>query len=549
MGRSLVSWTVPPETPSPVPEAKYGESGGDYIVSHPLRTMKDALLEAEVRRERLNLPIETAPLTRTAGVSDGESKSVKRASRPARQMSQEAAISDLRRELRGSLVDRPESLERYHGDASHLRVAPLASVLPRDVEDVQRVVRWARRHRIPIVARGAGTSLDGESVPVEGGIVLDLSEWNSAPNLDVEERTVTVGPGMVNRELQRWLLPHGLFFPPNPGSWNQSTLGGNVATNASGPRSFKYGPTRRWVQRLEAVLGTGDRIVAGNRARKRSTGPDLLQLLIGSEGTLAVLTELTLRVAPVPARRMGLIVSLGPEPTPGQIARRLADGSKSGISALEYLDLGSARQLAAEPGSRLEGDHALLLLEVESRDTIEEEHQLEHLSNDLRSLGISEDPHVYPDADQLWTLRGQSGVAFDKRWGPRIREDVAVPLGAIDTLLAGIDAIARRAGVPVFVYGHLGEGSLHPNYIVDPLTSKAEAIRAELLRLAHELGGTISGEHGIGSLKAAYLPLEVGASAMPILEGIKHVFDPDGILNPGKWLATRGAAEASDGSP
>jgi FAD/FMN-containing dehydrogenase len=463
-------------------------------------------------------------------------------------MDEKSALAELRREVHGSLLDQPESLERFRGDASHLRVTPLACVLPENAADVQRVVRWARRRRIPLVARGSGTSLEGESVPAPGGVVLDLSGWTTIKELTIEDRTVRVAPGVINRDLQRWLQPHGLFFPPNPGSWNQSTLGGNVATNASGPRSYKYGPTRRWVRTLEAVLGTGDQITVGTRAPKHSTGPDLLQLLIGSEGTLGIVTELTLAVAPLPARRMGLMVALKVGCSPGQIATRFALGRVPGISALEYLDAGSAHQLASEPGSRISGDQALLLLEVESPDEREEERQLEALARELRALGIADDPTVYPDADALWSLRGQSGVAFDRRWGSRIREDVAVPVGSVDALLHGIEAIAARSGVDVFVYGHLGEGSLHPNFIIDPTTSAADSIRSELLHLAHELGGTISGEHGIGLLKAPYLSLEVGPTGLSLLEGIKRVFDPDGILNPGKWLTVRPDMGASGAS-
>jgi D-lactate dehydrogenase (quinone) len=514
------------------------KQSGLYSFPHPLDT--ERCLSAGFRRARIGCP-GLLRIPRTIGCVDlrRATKSVSGGLLPLESMDEKSALTELRHELKGSLVDQPDAVSRYRGDASHLRATPLAAALPEDVGDVQRIVRWARRHRIPLVPRGAGTSLDGESVPVVGGVVVDLSGWNTIQQLKIEERTVRVAPGVINRELQRWLQPHGLFYPPNPGSWNESTLGGNVATNASGPRSFRYGPTRHWVRALAAVLGTGEQIAVGNRAAKRSTGPDLLHLLIGSEGTLAILTELTLEVAPLPARRMGLVVSLATQSSPGEIAGHLATGKIPGISALEYLDAGSARQLAAEPGSRLSSEHALLLLEIESPDEREEERQLELLAAELRALGIREDPDVYPDADELWTLRGQSGVALDRRWGSRIREDVAVPLGSVDALLQGIETIAARSGVAVFVYGHLGEGSLHPNFIVDPATTTAETIRSELLHLAHALEGTISGEHGIGSLKARYLPLEVGTAGVSVLEGIKRVFDPEGILNPGKGLTVR----------
>ena len=445
-----------------------------------------------------------------------------------------AAIRSLGKAVRGRLLSEAEDTAPYGHDASHLVGRPLAVVAPADVDDVVALVQWARRTRIPLVPRGGGTSLDGESVPRDASVVVDLSRWDQLLEVNREGLWARVGPGMVNRELTRALLPHGLFFPPNPGSWTASTIGGNVGTNASGMRSFRYGPTRAWVREVEAVLGTGARVHLGSRVAKRSVGPDLLQLFIGSEGTLGIATEVTVRLAPTPAVRNAVIVPL-PENTPlAPLAARLSHLPGSGISAIEYLDQPSAAVLVERRPGKLPSGSALLLLEVEAEDADDAARKLERLHDALGPAGGGAEATVLRDADALWTLRGESGDALLERFGYCVREDVAVPVGDVDRLVAELRGIARREEVPVFLYGHLGEGSLHPNYAVDPTTPKAERVRAAVLRAARALGGTISAEHGIGMLKRSFLTEELGPEAVALLGAVKRACDPDGILNPGK---------------
>lgn len=451
------------------------------------------------------------------------------------------AIEALARELPGRVTTDPGALAAVAHDASHLSATAAAVCRPADPEEVVRLVRWARREHIPLTARGAGTSLDGESVPVPGGVVVDLSGWSGVLEIDPVDRLVRVGPGVVNADLQAALRPHGLFFPPNPGSWTTSTLGGNVATNASGPRSFRYGPTRAWVRGAEVVLGTGERLTIGGRAAKRSTGPDLVSMFVGSEGTLGLFTELTLALAPLPARRAGLAVPL-PDGRPlAPVARALATAAGLGLSAVEYLDRGCAEALARVENARLPADRALLLLEVESADEAEETRHLEAIGATLIGLGIPEAPSVYPEADRLWTLRGQSGTALDRTLGPRVREDVCVPLSRLDPMLEAIAAAAREAGVPLYLYAHLGQGSLHPNFAIDPARPTAARLREAVLRAALRLGGTVSGEHGIGRVKAPFLPGEIGDGGVRLLRALKRACDPDGILNPGTLLSGEAA--------
>jgi FAD/FMN-containing dehydrogenase len=242
-------------------------------------------------------------------------------------------VPELPAAFRGGIILGSERLARYGRDESPEVGVPAAAVRPSDTQDVEVLIRWAREHRVPLVARGAGTSLDGESVPVLGGVVVDLSGWNWIGDVDPVERTVRVGPGVVNRDLHERLRPSGLFFPPNPGSWASSTIGGNVATNASGPRSLRYGATRRWVRRLDGVLGTGEPATFGGSVSKRSIGPDLLGLMVGSEGTLGIFSEVTLALAAAPARRTVLVLPLPPTPSVGTIAQSLVADPALGLSA------------------------------------------------------------------------------------------------------------------------------------------------------------------------------------------------------------------------
>ncbi|HUI38284.1 MAG TPA: FAD-binding oxidoreductase, partial [Thermoplasmata archaeon] len=349
-------------------------------------------------------------------------------------MARSRALDGFPEGFRGRIGETPEEIERFGRDASPDIGHPAAAVAPADAEDVAILVRWARAHRRPLVARGGGTSLEGSAVPPDGGVVVDFSGWTSIGPVDAMSRTVEVGPGVLNRDLHAHLQPDRLFFPPNPGSWTTSTIGGNVATNASGPRSLRYGATRRWVRELEVVLGTGERLRLGSPLAKRSVGPDLLGLLVGSEGTLGLVTSVRLDLAGSPARRAGLVVPIPPSAPLGRFARGLVGARDLGLSALEYLDGPSATELSREVGSRLPGGAPLLLAEIESADEESEGRALERFATTLRALGAPSDPLVYPDADELWTRRGRSGTVLDRRYGERVREDVGVPLDRLDEL-------------------------------------------------------------------------------------------------------------------
>jgi glycolate oxidase len=447
-----------------------------------------------------------------------------------------AALRSLLRAIEGTVALDPVSRAAAGRDGSHLIGDPLAVVRPKGPPDLVAAVRWARRHRIPLVPRGGGTSLDGESVPPHGAVVLDLSCWRRVREVRAEEGWARVDPGVVNLDLQRTLARRGQFFPPNPGSWAACTIGGNVGTNASGPRSYRYGPTRSWVRSVELVLGTGLRTRWGTLARKRSLGPDLVAAFVGSEGTLGIATEITVRTAPIPPVRRGVGVRLPAGARLGRIAGRLASTPGTGLSAVEYVDRASAEELATTDDLRWGRGSDLLLLEVEADGEREWEGRYRALERTLRAVAVPGRPVVFADADRLWSVRGRTSVGLDRRFAARIREDVAVPLGAVDRLRHDVARIASAERVPVYVFGHLGDGNLHPNFVVPPSSRAATRIRRALWESATRLGGTVSAEHGVGRLKVAAAAREIGPSGVAVLRALKRACDPDAILNPGKLL-------------
>ena len=458
-------------------------------------------------------------------------------------------VASLVRSVRGRVSVQPAELDAAGRDGSHITGRPLATVAPRDEADVVRVVEWARDHRVALVPRGAGTSLDGESVPLDGSVAVDFRRWNRVLEVDADGRWARVGPGLVNARLQSALRPHGLFFPPNPGSWLTSTIGGHVATNASGPRSFRYGSTRRWVRTIRAVLGTGETVELGSRSEKRSMGPDLLEAFIGSEGTLGIVTEVTVRLAPLPRVRWGVALPLPARPRLGPLAVALARLPGSGLSAVEYLDAYSARGLAVARGAPWSTDTGRLLLEVEADRPSEARRNLRRIDRLVRTFGLSTPGVRFAEADRLWDLRGEAGRVMDEVLGSRIREDVAVPPARVDELLAALSRIARREGVAVHTFAHLGEGNVHPNFVVDPDSPRAERIRRALYAAALRLGGTLSAEHGIGRVKRAYVARELDAASVRLLRALKAACDPAGILNPGKLYPPSPTARRSVRSP
>jgi glycolate oxidase subunit GlcD len=430
-----------------------------------------------------------------------------------------------------------------------------AVVVPRDADDVTAVVRWCYAHDVPIVARGGGTGLLGGAVPVRGGVVVSLERLRRVRELEPALWRIHPEAGVSTRDVQRLARENGLFFGPDPGASEQSQIGGNVATNAGGPHALKYGVTGAWVTGLEVVLAPGELVHVGGWARKDVAGYDLKNLLVGSEGTLGVITAVQLRLRPAPEARIALVVFL-PGGAGGSIgaARGDADAGMgagggclamldvmaAGIepAALEFIDGATLEHVAAGyPGELPGGAGFALLIELDgTRAEAEREREavLELLTG--RALAI-EQPE---DEDALWRWRdGFNGVVTRVRGG-KVSEDVSFPVERLAEGLDGFARIATRHGMRSCAWGHGGDGNVHATVLVDPSEEaeldRAEEVGAELFELVRELGGSIAAEHGVGLLKSGMLAPGWDPRAVELHEEIKRVFDPKGLFNPGKKL-------------
>jgi FAD/FMN-containing dehydrogenase len=436
--------------------------------------------------------------------------------------------------LKGKVVTDADILRTFSKDMSPVKGDALAVVRPSSAEDVLATVQWAVEHLVPLVGRGGGSSLEGESVPMNGAVVIDFSSMDRILELDEENLSVMVEPGVVNRALNRFLFDKGLFFPPNPGSWEMSTIGGNAATNAAGPRSFKYGSMRNWVNGVEVVLGTAEKTWFGTRTRKSSSGLDMVRLLVGSEGTLGLFTKLLVRLAPIPAKRVGVIVPLEDVDTATKAVVKLTHTPSLNISALEFVDKECLDALNKVQSASLPESGAALMVEVETEPE-EADQKLSSFLSVLSDFKLAGEPLYEDNVDAMWDLRGRITLSLEKLYGQRYREDVAVPITAFPELVRGVKQIFMDKQVNVVVFGHAGDGNLHLEFSYDQLEKdKLNSLLAELFALTVGLNGTITGEHGIGLLKLPYLGLEHSGASLGAMRRIKKALDPYNILNPGK---------------
>ncbi len=446
------------------------------------------------------------------------------------------------------VLDDPATILPYAYDASFwslraLRM-PEVVVVPDTTEEVAAVVRLADETGTPIVARGAGTGQTGGAVPARGGIVISFARMRRIHEIDRRNLQVLVEPGVVFADLQAALAPHGLFFPPDPGSGRACTLGGMVANNASGPHAVRWGTTSTYVLGAEVVLADGSVIVTGgvrSKALKSSSGIDLTKLFVGSEGTLGILTRLRLRVQPRPPARAVLLVSYAAlEDT----VLSLDDLFAAGIlpSTAELLDRSAVDALMAwKPDLDLPGGEAVLFIEVEGTKG--------HVASAVREVDeivrrraaftrFAEDEAAI---QRLWAARGGLAAATALLHPGKHRifagEDLAVPLSEIPLTIRRAREIGAETGVAVIFYGHFGDGNVHSAILIDPEDAD-EVRRADLLahrlhELAIEVGGTVTGEHGTGAVRQPYMRAEHGA-ALDVMRRVKDALDPKGILNPGK---------------
>lgn len=451
----------------------------------------------------------------------------------------------LDRELAAVLGDawRTDANERltYGYDNSRRHALPDAVALPRTRDEVIALVRACRAHRVPLVARGRGTNTTGASVPVEGGIVVSFERMDRTLDIRPGDRCAIVEPGVLNGALQAALAPHGLFWPPDPTSAMFSTIGGNLACNAGGPRAVKYGASRDNVLALTAVTGAGELIECGTATTKGSTGYDLHRLLVGSEGTLALIVEATLRLVPTPRSRRALrAIYRDVAGAAAAVARLMAQPVTP--SMLEFMDAHAVRLARDVGGADLPADAgALLMIEADGDDETLP-HAIEALMRAAEGDGLVslDDAADAAAREKLWAARKALSPALRTLAPGKINEDVVVPVSRIPALVDGVQMLAREFDLPIVCFGHAGNGNLHVNLLFDPAdaaqSARAHAALARVFALTLSLGGTLSGEHGIGVAKREFMPQAVTAPTLALMRGLKSVFDPDGILNPGKLL-------------
>ncbi len=446
----------------------------------------------------------------------------------------------------GLLLDEASRERCARDETEDLRFLPEAVALPASTAEVQTVLRFAHEHRLPVTPRGAGTGLSGGALPVAGGIVLGLERMNRIREIDRRNLVAIAEAGVVTAELQRAVEAVGLFYPPDPSSRESCQLGGNIAEDAAGPRSAKYGTTRRYVLGLEAVLADGSLLTTGGKNRKDATGYNLTQLLVGSEGTLAVVTAATLRLLARPAATLTMILPFAAlEAAAAAVERIFSDGFDP--AACEIAERAALAAVAlVEPLPReLAGSEAMLLLELDGADPETLLAAAAGIDSLAQELGAS--PALVADdaagQRRLWQIRRRIGEAV-KHLSVYKEADTVVPRAALAELVTAARAAAQRQGLTAICYGHAGDGNLHVNLLRGGLSpelwvERRDRAEEELFRAVVALGGKISGEHGIGFVQRALLPLALPAVEIAAMRALKTALDPRGILNPGKIFPDR----------
>jgi glycolate oxidase len=413
-------------------------------------------------------------------------------------------------------------------------------VLPGHAREIAAIASLCHERRTPLVPRGGGTGFTGGAVPVRGGVVVSLERLNRILEIDAANLIAVVQPNVITGDLQDAVERVGLFYPPDPASLRQSVIGGNVAECAGGPRAFKYGVTRHYVLGTEAVLPTGEIIRTGGKVVKNVVGYDLTQLLVGSEGTLAILTEITLRLVPRPPASATLRATFpGVRHAVDAVARLVA--ARVVPATLELIDRDSLEAVAGFVGARLApaGTEALLLIEV---DGLAEQVEAEagRVAAACGAAGAEELLRARTDAERqdLWRVRREISPSLTTIASLKLNHDVVVPKGRIPELFDLIAGLKTRFDLRIPCFGHIGDGNIHVNVMVDrddrAAVRRAHAAEEALFRGVVALDGAISGEHGIGFSKAPYLHLALSPDVIALMERVKYAFDPRGILNPGK---------------
>ncbi len=428
-------------------------------------------------------------------------------------------------------------LYAYGFDASIHHAMPSIVVKPKSSKEVEEIVKLANEYSVPIVARGAGTALCGQAVPIYGGILLDMTGMNKIKEIRIEDLYCIVEPGVIYAKLNERLAEHGFFFPPTPGSGDVCTIGGMIAVNASGMRAIKYGATRDYVLGMEIVFPYG-KVRFGSRTLKNSSGYQIERLIVGSEGTLGIITEATLRISPLPEKRAVALASFNDVVKAGEgVAAIIAGGMLP--SALEIMDKVCIEAVKKAMDIDLPDAEALLLIEVDGK-AMEVKEGIKKIAKILEEKA---DKIEFTDDEErmaeLW--KGRKGVLPSlSRYGEdmvsvSLADDMSVPISKIPYAIKEFQNIARKYGIIVGTYGHAGDGNLHTKVLINPNDEKnwkkAEQAVDEIYKVVYELGGIASGEHGIGITKAPWINGDIAT-----MEKIKKAIDPKNIMNPGKMM-------------
>lgn len=432
----------------------------------------------------------------------------------------------------------PEDLLSYSFDASSIEQIPMSVIWPKSTLDVVNIMKLAHENNIPVVPRGAGTGVTAGAIASRGAIILSFEKMKNILEIDKDNLYVVCEPGVINGRLQDELEWMGLFYPPDPASMNFCTMGGNVAENAGGPRALKYGVTRDYVMEIESVLPDGKIITTGVKTAKGVVGYDLTRLLVGSEGTLSVFTKIRLRVIPLPAEVITLLAVFNSLEASGDAVSKIVSG---GIipRTLEIMDREAVLAVESyKPVGLPDNADALLLIELDGYPSVITK-EAEKIIDICHKLGaeikMAEDEYA---RNNLWVSRRAISPALYKLKPTKINEDIVVPRNRLTDMLKKLRSLSDETGIKIVNFGHAGDGNIHVNIMVDKNDEHEYQKGIELVKRIFsetlELGGTISGEHGIGLTKAPYLNMEIKEKELEIMKSIKKVFDPKNILNPGK---------------
>lgn len=439
--------------------------------------------------------------------------------------------------------DDPEILVTHSYDATPmLQSMPDGVIYPGSTQDVVEIMKLCTEHCIPIIGRGSGSNLCGGTVPIEGGIVMVMHRMNKLLEVDLENLTATVQPGLITAKFIEHVESLGLFYPPDPSSMAISTIGGNIAENSGGLRGLKYGTTKDYVIGLEAVLANGEVIRTGGKLMKDVAGYDLTKLLVGSEGTLAIITEATLKLIPPPKYKKTMLAMFKDMNGAARAVSKIIE-NRIIPATLEFLDNPTIRVVDDFAQLGLPHDVAAILLIEQDGDEAVVEQDIKRIiqicqDENAHEVSVAE---TQEEANRLLTARRSAFTALARIRPTTILEDATVPRSKIADMVIEINNIAKKHNVQVCTFGHAGDGNLHPTITTDARDkeeiARVDAAFEDIFEAAIQLGGTITGEHGVGIVKSPFLEWKVGSASIDVMKGIKQAFDPLNILNPGKIFA------------